>query len=257
VQDAFNLAWKVAYVMKGTAGPQLLDSYSIERQPVGVGIVTRANQGLRDHLPWMTTIGMLEEDIDKRRQILAEFRSSTDAGRKRRSAWQQAIEGTATEFHGLGIEMNQIYASDAVNVVDECSPYDTSSDSVLHYSISTYPGKRLPHAWLNKKQLGSQISTIDVAGKGSFCLLTGPGGDKWKTAAKTYSRSSGVSVHCYSIGWNQDYEDVYFDWARVRQVDEDGCVLVRPDRFVAWRSQGMAADCVRKLKEVIDQTLSR
>jgi 2-polyprenyl-6-methoxyphenol hydroxylase-like FAD-dependent oxidoreductase len=35
VQDAFNLAWKVAFVLDGRAGPELVDTYSVERQPVG------------------------------------------------------------------------------------------------------------------------------------------------------------------------------------------------------------------------------
>jgi 2-polyprenyl-6-methoxyphenol hydroxylase-like FAD-dependent oxidoreductase len=41
IQDAFNLGWKVAYVLKGLAGPELLKSYSVERQPVGKGVVAR------------------------------------------------------------------------------------------------------------------------------------------------------------------------------------------------------------------------
>jgi hypothetical protein len=34
VQDAFNLAWKLAYVLDGRAAPELLDTYEAERQPV-------------------------------------------------------------------------------------------------------------------------------------------------------------------------------------------------------------------------------
>ena len=58
IQDAHNLAWKVAYVHKGInelessrscaaadsdsglASPRILDSYSEERQPVGLDVVT-------------------------------------------------------------------------------------------------------------------------------------------------------------------------------------------------------------------------
>ena len=54
IQDAFNLAWKIDLVMSGKAGPKLLDSFNAERQPVGVDVITRANQGLRDHFPWQT-----------------------------------------------------------------------------------------------------------------------------------------------------------------------------------------------------------
>jgi hypothetical protein len=66
----------------------------------------------------------------------------------------------------------------------------------------------------------------------------------------------GVEIVSYSIGWKQDYEDVYFDWAKKREVDENGCVLVRPDRFVAWRSTGMIADPERKLGEVMKSVLA-
>jgi 2,4-dichlorophenol 6-monooxygenase len=30
--------------------------------------------------------------------------------------------------------------------------------------------------------------------------------------------------------------DTYDDWARAREVSESGCVLVRPDTHVGWRS---------------------
>jgi 2-polyprenyl-6-methoxyphenol hydroxylase-like FAD-dependent oxidoreductase len=35
VADAHNLAWKLAFVLRGDAGPGLLDSYDAERRPVG------------------------------------------------------------------------------------------------------------------------------------------------------------------------------------------------------------------------------
>jgi 2,4-dichlorophenol 6-monooxygenase len=51
VQDALNLAWKLAYVVNGWAGPRLLESYSDERAPVGAQIVARANQSRVDYGP--------------------------------------------------------------------------------------------------------------------------------------------------------------------------------------------------------------
>jgi 2,4-dichlorophenol 6-monooxygenase len=46
IQDAFNLCWKLASVVKGHAGEALLDSYNTERAPVAKQIVTRANQSI-------------------------------------------------------------------------------------------------------------------------------------------------------------------------------------------------------------------
>ncbi|MER7759297.1 FAD-dependent monooxygenase [Streptomyces sp. NPDC097619] len=41
IQDACNLAWKLALVVRGTAGPELLASYDAERRPVGEEVVGR------------------------------------------------------------------------------------------------------------------------------------------------------------------------------------------------------------------------
>ncbi|GAB1319800.1 FAD binding domain-containing protein [Madurella fahalii] len=256
IQDAFNLAWKIDYVMSDKAGPDLLSSFSKERQPVGVGVITRANQGLRDHIHWQQTMGMLEPEVAKRSEILAEFDDPGEKGRKRRQAFQQAIENTTTEFHGLGIEMNQHYASNAVYQADQGPPPPPPQDPVKTHQITTYPGRRLPHAWLNTRSPGKRLSTIDLAGHGRFCLLTGPGGQAWKNAAQSVSEVLGVEVVSYSIGWKQDYEDVYFDWAKKREVDEDGCVLARPDRFVAWRSSSMVGDPAKRLEEVLRSILA-
>lgn len=39
IQDAYNLAWKMALVLKGIAAPALLDSYEAERQPVAEKVI--------------------------------------------------------------------------------------------------------------------------------------------------------------------------------------------------------------------------
>ena len=255
IQDAFNLAWKVAYVMDRKASPRLLDSFSPERQPVGESVITRANQGLRDHSGWMETIGMLETDVVRRREIMAEFDDPGEKGRARRAQFRRDIQNTASEFHGLGVEMNQRYDSGAVYLDDEGPPSPLPEDRVKTLQISTYPGKRLPHCWLNSRAPGKRFSTIDLAGHGRFTLLTGPGGRRWKEAAVNVSVAVGVEVKAFSIGWGQDCEDVYFEWADRSEVGEHGCVLVRPDRFVAWRSVGMIEDCEGKLEGVMRRVL--
>ncbi|MGA4850154.1 FAD-dependent oxidoreductase [Streptomyces sp. G5(2025)] len=42
IQDAYNLAWKLAMVLSGTAGPKLLESYDAERRPVAEETVRQA-----------------------------------------------------------------------------------------------------------------------------------------------------------------------------------------------------------------------
>lgn len=258
VQDAWNLAWKVAYVEEGLADASLLQSFSKERQPVGAGIIKRANQGLRDHVPVWEALGAMPEDVEERRKQHAELSATTDVGRTRRKRLQEAVAYTAHEFGGIGIEMNQRYDSGAIYLKDEKEARrPPPEDEVLEYQISTYPGSRLPHAWLNKRCPVEPISTIDLAAHGAFCLFTGVGGDAWKKAALEATRYIGVPVKAYSIGWKQDYEDVYFDWQRRREVEEDGCVLVRPDRTVCWRSMTMREDCNAALLSVLKTVLGK
>ncbi|CAK7225755.1 hypothetical protein SBRCBS47491_005997 [Sporothrix bragantina] len=265
IQDAFNLAWKVAYVHKGLASPSLLDTYSIERQPVGKGIITRANQGFRDHFHIWEALGTLPKTVEERRAVLAELEAPTPAGQKRRAAFQKAIHHSSHEFGGLGIEMNQHYDGPGIYVTDEPKPWTlpgrAAEDPVLYYEPNTYPGSRLPHVWLNRGAIPiiKRTSTIDIAGKGKFVLFTGIGGEAWRAAAAQVSQElGGVPLEVHSIGFRQEWEDFYFAWADLRGVEESGAVLVRPDRFVAWRSQEVAGDeaaCAAKLGTVMRSIL--
>lgn len=205
---------------------------------------------------------MLHDNPDVRKEALQQLASATPEGRKRRRAWQRGISHTCHEFHGLGVEMGQHYTGPGVHTSDEAEAYTrpgrAAEDQVLYYEPSTYPGCRLPHVWLNRSIPGKPVSTIDLAGHGAFTLFTGIGGDCWKPAASGIASKLGVPLQVYSIGFRQDWEDMYFDWERVRGVDESGAVLVRPDRFVAWRVvealDGVEA-CGIKLTQVMKSVL--
>jgi hypothetical protein len=264
IQDAFNLAWKVAYVHRGLAPAALLDTYSSERQPVGRAIITRANEGFRDHFGVWESLGVLAGSAAAGKAVLEELGAATSAGSERRRALQAAIANTAHEFHGLGIEMGQVYAGEGVGVyaADEANGYErggrAAADEVLYHQPSTYPGCRLPHVWLNTAVPQAATSTIDLAGHGAFTLLTGIGGAPWKAAAASVTARLGVPLGVHSIGFRQDWQDVYSDWARIRGVDESGAVLVRPDRVVAWRSAAVLDSveaCQAKLEQVLRAVL--
>jgi hypothetical protein len=166
------------------------------------------------------------------------------------------------EVCGLGIEMNQRYRSSAIYTSDEpLLQGSPPADPILHHEITTYPGSRLPHAWLDTKTPSGKISTIDICGHESLVLLTGVGGENWSFAAKSVMRKTGIRIKPVTIGWGGDWVDLYGDWERKREVEENGALLVRPDRVVAWRCMGMLEGgpeaCVRKLEEVLDAILDR
>jgi 2,4-dichlorophenol 6-monooxygenase len=104
---------------------------------------------------------------------------------------------------------------------------------------------------------GRKVSTLDLAGKGRFTLLTGIGGEGWARAAGEIAARTGVEIAAFVIGPGREVIDVYDDWAALSEVAERGCVLVRPDLHVAWRSHDLARDPVRELGRAIDAVLGR
>lgn len=89
---------------------------------------------------------------------------------------------------------------------------------------------------------GGKHSTLDLCGRGQFTLLTGIGGAGWIKAAETVGKALGLPIRTVAIGPRADYEDHVGDWHKVRDIRDSGCLLIRPDHHVAWRSQTASAD---------------
>ncbi|GAA1185131.1 FAD-dependent oxidoreductase [Pseudonocardia alaniniphila] len=255
IHDAYNLAWKLAYVLRGSAGEALLDSYDAERVPVGKQIVLRANKSIEEFGPIFDALGLIgESDPEVMRRHIAARGANTPEAAVQRTKLRAALELKNYEFNTHGVEMGQRYASAAV-VQDGTPEPEYTRDPELHYHPTTWPGARLPHVWLGRD--GRRVSTLDLAGKGRFCLLTGIAGEEWAGAAAKASEELGVEIAAHVIGPGREYIDLYDDWARVREVEEDGCVLVRPDAYVAWRSAGLAEDPAAELHQVLCAVLAR
>jgi 2,4-dichlorophenol 6-monooxygenase len=256
IQDGFNLAWKLAYVLKGQAGPKLLDSYSTERAPVAKQIVTRANQSIEEFGPIFKALGLLESiDPVKMQENMDARCDDTPAAEAQREAIRKAIAFKVYEFDAHGVDMNQRYRSDAVVTDGEPEPpYDR--DRELHYQPTTWPGARLPHVWVYGRD-GRRASTLDLAGKGRFAIFTGIGGEGWIEAGRAVGKELGLDIAGYVIGPRQDWEDYAGDWANAREVRDSGIVLVRPDQHVAWRRETIAGDPAGELRRVLNTILDR
>jgi 2,4-dichlorophenol 6-monooxygenase len=255
IQDSYNLAWKLAYVLRGTAGEKLLDSYDAERAPIGKQIVLRANKSIEEFGPIFDALGLSDtSDPEVMVTRIAARASNTHHGLQQREALRKALELKDYEFNAHGVELGQRYRSAAV-ATDGTSEPAYTRDPELYYHPTTWPGARLPHVWLG--YAGRKVSTHDLAGKGRFCLLTGIAGQAWADAAATAGAKLGVEVAAYVIGPGREYIDVYEDWARAREVGEDGCVLIRPDLHVAWRSNGLAGRPEAELGRVLAAVLGR
>ena len=159
------------------------------------------------------------------------------------------------QFNAHGVELGQRYASAAV--VDDGEPFPPfERDPVLHYQPSTHPGGPLPHAWLDRDT--HDTSTLDLCAYDRFTLITGVDGAPWEIAAAVVSRDLGVEIRPFRVGLGQDdYNDVLGRWTRLRDVSDRGCLLVRPDRFVAWRSDDTPDDHAAALGAAMRQILDR
>jgi 2,4-dichlorophenol 6-monooxygenase len=59
------------------------------------------------------------------------------------------------------------------------------------------------------------------------------------------------------IGPRRAIEDHTGDWAQAREIRDAGCLIVRPDHHVAWRSETAAADPAGELRRVFNSLLAR
>jgi 2,4-dichlorophenol 6-monooxygenase len=255
VQDSYNLAWKLAAVIRGHAGPALLDTYSQERAPVARQIVTRANKSSREFVQFFEVLGLTDAETEEEmRAQIEERKANTPRGAAKRAALVEAMELKNYEFNAHGVELGQFYESTAVRG-DGSSKPAPERDPELYYQASTVPGAHLPHAWVGDAV--SKVSTLDLAKYDTFTLITGITGQPWAEAAAKVGDDLGVPLATVIIGPGREVTDLYYDWARLREVHEDGVLLVRPDKVIGWRSMSLPADPVQALRDALTALLSR
>ena len=256
IQDGFNLAWKLAYVIKDKAGAELLDTYSIERSPIAKQIVTRANQSIAEFGPIFEALGLTDtQDPVKMKKNMDERKQNSPKAEKQRQALREAIAFKKYEFDAHGVEMNHRYKSNSVLTEGDKEP-EFKKDKELFYQPTTYPGARIPHAWVYDKT-GVKHSLLDLCGKGNFSIFTGIGGEEWLKAAKNIETQLGVKIQCNIIGPDQDFEDHAGEWSSIREISDSGLILVRPDQHICWRSKEMISNSSEKLMDVMKKILHK
>lgn len=82
-------------------------------------------------------------------------------------------------------------------------------------------------------------------------------GRAWCGAARRLAAEAGIPLDAARIGHlDGDLFDPRCTWLRHRQIAADGAVLVRPDRFIAWRSLAGASDPEAALADALSQVLA-
>ncbi|MGW2177509.1 FAD-dependent oxidoreductase [Streptomyces sp. NPDC001732] len=218
IQDAHNLAWKLAAVLKGEAGPGLLDTYGAERLPVARATSSRASarSGEHSHPGYSAAPGV----------------------------------GGGKQGGMLTVALGYRYVRGAVLGVDPQDPVVPQG-----MQLDGRPGSRAPHLWV--RQGGDRKSTLDLYER-TWVLLTDGTDTVWRRAAARVAKRLAVRLRTYGIGPGADLEpEDGADWAGAHGTTAEGAVLVRPDGFVAWRSTGPADDAEATLREVLTTLLHR
>ncbi|KAF5026972.1 hypothetical protein F66182_1002 [Fusarium sp. NRRL 66182] len=222
--DAFDIAWKLAAVLKGYGGPRLLESYEQERQPVAAQNVQRAAFHMSAHL---TAVNLLGNDT-------LEVNSASERGKQLRSVLRDHYRDMNGENTDLGIEMGYRYSSQ-VCIPDDSEPeprWDPHS-----FLPTTYPGSRAPHVFLSDgtsilDRLGPEFSLVEFKDM--------PDVDVGSGFVVEAAKNLRVPVTIVAL----------VDEANAARIWQRKLVLVRPDGHVAWRGSRVKdqreADCILK-----------
>nr|WSZ15783.1 FAD-dependent monooxygenase [Streptomyces canus] len=221
IQDAHNLAWKLAAVLGGWAGEALLDTYDAERRPVAEATSARAAARSVEHSH-------------------PGFAPSPGAG-----------GGGGPQRGILNVALGYRYPQGAVVGADPATAVVPE-----RLDLSGEPGSRAPH--LAVRHRGERISTLDLY-ETSFVLLSAaddPSG--WHEAAVRLAEETAVPLTSYRVGDGSGAEltpEGDADWSAAHGTTPGGAVLVRPDGFVAWRSPGPVPDAESALRQVLTTLL--
>ena len=217
VADAHNLTWKLALVLNGTAGPELLDTYDAERRPASELIVEQAY-----------TRYVLRVDPALPRDNLA------------------------PPLDDASIELGTVYRSGAILDAEDAAADGATLDNPR--TPSGRPGTRAPH--LPVERDGKAISIHDVFGRG-FVLLAGSGGQAWCQAAAEVAAPTGIPLDAYRVGVDGDLIDRDGRFAETFGTGPAGAVVVRPDGVIAWRAPHPVSEQRGTLQDVLTRLLFR
>ncbi|MFG2435819.1 FAD-dependent monooxygenase [Streptomyces sp. NPDC048508] len=197
IGDAVDLGWKLAAVLGGWGGPEMLDSYESERRPVQERVIREATANMR-----VLSTELLADNLD----------ADDEAGAQARKAADLRIQQTKkAEFHSLDLVIGLRIAASPILPVEREGGEGTEGLALA--------GDRLPHMFLEDGR-----SLYDLLGAGLTLLALGP--DVSVTAMEEAAHRRGVPLTVVRLP----------DQSATRQAELLGAHLavVRPDQMVAW-----------------------
>ena len=218
VEDAVNLAWKLASVIRGQAPEALLQSYEVERQRIA-----ERNTGFARH--FADSVGLFTAQ--------PELEEDSERGQAAREVAGKHLDAHARlEFNIPGVTFGGRYDGSRVIVDDSTA---APPDEANVYVPTAKPGGRPPHVWLDD-------------GRSLFDLFH----TEWTLLAlgDVPPATAGFEAAAQALGL--DLRTVRVGQASVSAAYDAPLALIRPDQIVAWRGEDDSL-----ASAVLDQVLAR
>ncbi|NDZ17007.1 2-polyprenyl-6-methoxyphenol hydroxylase [Variovorax sp. WS11] len=213
ILDVVNLSWKLAAMVEGWGGANLLPTYECEQFPVAVRNVGESSENLRRMLsPRVLRPDPAVFDTD-----------APDMEAARREYGQRYTEMMRREWFSIGVHLGYVYEGSPIVIPDGTPrpPLQVSS-----YTPTARPGSRAPHVWLEEGK-----SILDLFGRGFVLLRFGPNAPD-AAPLEEAATAAGLPLQRIDIASEE-----------AARLYERCLVLVRPDGQVAWRGDALPNDC--------------
>jgi len=212
VDDAINLSWKLAHVIKGLAPETLLDSYEKERKPLAMRNTGYARR-FADSVGLFGARPELEEETPEGMAARAE-------------AAQRLGEHVRLEFNIPGITFGGRYDDSPIIIKDGTKP---PPDHPSEYQPTACPGGRPPHQWMPD---GSSLYD-------SFNF-------EWTLLVLNEQTDASQQYACQAEALGLDLKVLQIDSQELRDQYEAPLALIRPDQIVAWRGTNYDESVLRQ-----------
>ena len=214
--DAVDLGWKLSAVLARWGGAGLLDSYQLERRPVGIRNIGHADAS---------------HNSERQQPTHPEIALDTSAGAEaRRKMGEELVRVQTQRVITDGLALGYQYAASPIVCSEESKPQPSPT---AEYHPTTLAGSRAPHAWLSDGR-----STLDLFGNGFTLLRLGVGAPQAAGIERAFSER------------RVPLSTVVIPDPAIATLYERKLVLVRPDGHVAWRADQESEDPVELVDRV-------
>jgi 2-polyprenyl-6-methoxyphenol hydroxylase-like FAD-dependent oxidoreductase len=213
--DAVDLSWKLAAVIHGWGGEELLDSYEAERRPTAARNVAASRKAAKGRRKWRAAW----------RPEITEDSPAGEAARAELTAIAEVEQRWSNDLYG--IELGYRYLESPVISYDAAEDRHVEDTLDFTYRPSIRQGARLPHVWLRD---GRPIQD-DLGRIYTLVATTDGDGDGDLTRLAEAFRALGAPFTTYRPD-SPDAVDVY----------GEGLILIRPDLHIVWTGEKVPED---------------